>query len=264
LLFKESQFASKTRLAGFYGIVIDIIGTERFESHTTYPFVSNEFHKRDANVGVSYHIIIANLMMDTTECHEDYSPSTKGMIVDFPCEPRTATNSRDISATTQDMIVDFPCETRIDLSAPKSKGTASTVSTFPRPRVCISQFSQLVVIPYDDPVAKWYTREEQHHFRQAILSDIRMLSDLLRDDAALLSEETVCECLGIENFLPLSTANLVVQKRRAHSEAVLSVQRNYKGEDMMETLARTSQKSSQWARNRAARLAQGFKGSVRC
>jgi hypothetical protein len=196
-------------------------------------------------------------MMDTTEC-QDVFPSTQGMITSI---------DQGVSAVTHDMIVDFPREPRINRNARKGGAAVSTVSTFPRTRVRISQFSQQFMIPYDDPASKWYTREEVRHFRQAILSEVRTLRDLLGDDAtptALLSEETLCDCLGIENFLSKCTAHLVVHMRRAHCKAILSAQRNHQGEDMVEALARTSWESSRWARKRAARLAQGLEDSVQC
>jgi hypothetical protein len=181
-------------------------------------------------------------MTGATICQE-VSPLTKGMIPPM----------------TQGLIVDFPCEPRIALNAQRSKGTVSTASTFPRPQVQISQFSQLFMIPYDDTESKWYTQEEMSRFKESRLSDIHTLRDLLRDATpALISEETLCECVGMENFLSSFTAHLVIQKRRAHSEAILSMQRNYQGDHKIEMLAKTSQKSSRWARKRAANMALGF------
>jgi hypothetical protein len=130
--------------------------------------------------------------------------------------------------------------------------------------VQISHFSQLVIIPYDDAESKWYTQEEMRRFKESRLTDIRTLRDLLQDATpALISEETLCECVGMENFISSSTAHLVLQKRRAHSEAILSMQRIYKGDHTIEMLAKASQKSSQWARKRAANMALGFARSVR-
>ena len=195
-------------------------------------------------------------MFDATECQE-VSPFTEGMIVDSPYEPNT-TKSEKVPPLTQGMMVDFPCEPRVVLRH------VCAVTMFERPQVQISRFSQLFFIPYDDAASKWYTQEEEHNFKQARLSDIRTLRDLLRDATpALISEEILCECVGMENILSSCTALLVIQKKRAHSEAILSVQRNYKGDHMIEMLATTSQKSSRWARKRAANMALGFVRSVR-
>ena len=163
------------------------------------------------------------------------------------------TTSRDESPPLfQGLILDFPCERGIPL---KSEGIVSTAATFAPPRVRFSKFSQLVIIPYDDMESKWYTQDEQHLFRQSRLTDVRRLSDMLRDAApALICEDILYECLGIENYLTPGTARRVVLKKQAHSEAVLSVQMT-QGDHMIETLSKTSMKSSQWARERAAAVA---------
>ena len=167
--------------------------------------------------------------MDTTTSRDEFAPLSQGLIVDFPCEPR------------------------IPL---KSEGAVSTAATFAPPRVRISKFSQLVIIPYDDMESKWYTQDEQHLFRQTRLTDIRRLRDMLRDAApALMCEDILYECLGIENYLTPHTARRVVLKKQAHSKAVLSVQMTHQGDHMIETLSETSMKNSQWAREKAAEVA---------
>ena len=192
-------------------------------------------------------------MMNTEVPH-----MAEGMIVDSSFEPNAATSGQEVPPpplTQGGMIVDFPCEPRLRLRR------VSTAFTFERPVVQISQFSCVIIIPYDDPESKWYTKEEEDYFKQAMLSDVSMLRDLLRDaTSALISEEVLYECLGSENLLSSYTADLVFKKRREHSMAVLSVQRNYKGEgdDMIEMLGKTSRKSSRWARKRAFTLASAF------
>ena len=127
---------------------------------------------------------------------------------------------------------------------------------FAPPRVRFSKFSQLVIIPYDDMESKWYTQEEEHLFRQSRLTDVRRLRDMLRDAApALICEDILYECLGIENYLTPGTAHHVVLKKQAHTEAVLSVQMTHQGDHMIETLSKTSMKYSQWAREKAAEVA---------
>ena len=88
------------------------------------------------------------------------------------------------------------------------------------------------------------------------LSDIRRLGDMLRDaTSALMSEDILYECMGIENYLSPCTARCVVPKKQAHSEAVLSEQMMHQGNQRVETLSETSNKNSQWARARAAEVA---------
>ena len=150
-------------------------------------------------------------------------------------------------------IVDFLCEPRVAL---ESEGITTIAPTFAPARVHFSKFSQLVIIPYDDMESKWYTQEEEHLFRQSRLTDVRRLRDMLRDAApALICEDILYECLGIENYLTPCTAHRVVLKKQAHTEAILSVQMIHQGDHMIETLSETSMKNSQWARERAAEVA---------
>ena len=105
---------------------------------------------------------------------------------------------------------------------------------FAPPRVRFSKFSQLFIIPYDVVESKWYTQEEQRHFYEACLSDIRRLGDMLRDaEPALMSECILYECMGIVNYLTPRPARRV-EMRQAHSKAVLSAQRTHQGDHGME------------------------------
>jgi hypothetical protein len=192
---------------------------------------------------------------NTTKCQGDHHFFDEEMIVDSSFEPKTTDTSQESppAMTQGGMIVDFPCEPRM---RPRR---VSSASTFVRPVVQISQFSCAITIPYDDPESKWYSKEEENYFKQAMLSDVSMLRDFIRDATpALISEEILYECLGSENLLSSYTADLVFKKRREHSKAVLSVQMNYKGDDMVEMIGKTSRKSSRWARKRAFTLASAF------
>ena len=165
--------------------------------------------------------------MDTTKTSQEDPPSPHNLIVDFPSKPRIVSQSQDIKSATP-------------LSA--------------RPQVQFSKFSQLSMIPYDDAQSKWYTREEEHHFRNAVAVDARRVINLLQDATpALTSEETLYECVGIEKFLFESSH--VVKMKWAHSDAVLAAHRLHQGNNKIENIAKTSMKSSQWARERAAEVA---------
>jgi hypothetical protein len=160
-------------------------------------------------------------MMDTKTSQEVPS-SPHDLIVDFPCQPRIVSNSQDIK-------YDVP------LSA--------------RPRVQFSKFSQLITIPYDDAQSKWYTREEQHQFKRKRLSDaLRLRYSLRNATPALSSEELLYECVGIEKFLVRSA-------HVAHSDVVLAAHRLHQGNNRIDTIAKISMMSSQWARERAAEVA---------
>ena len=165
----------------------------------------------------------------------------------------TTTTSREEVAP---LSVDFLCEPRVAL---KSKGIKTPATKLAPPRVHFSKFSQMFIIPYDDVESKWYTQEEQRHFYQACLSEIRRLEDMLRNAApALMSEDILYECIGIENYLSPCTAHRAVLMKQIHSETVLLAQRTHQGNHGIETLSETSKKSSQWARARAAEVAAAY------
>ena len=160
--------------------------------------------------------------------------------------------SQEECPSTQGLIVDFPCEPRISL---KGEGIVSTAHKSAPLRVRFSQFSELVVIPYDNAKLKWYTQEEQCLFRQSRLADIRRLRDMLRDSTST-SEEVLYEFVGIENVLFSYVLCHAIQKKQAHSSAVLRTQRMHQGDhSRIEELSETSKKSSQWARERSAWVA---------
>ena len=168
-------------------------------------------------------------------------------------------NSQEKCPATQGLIVDFPCEPRITR---KSEGFVSTAPKSAVLRVRFSQFSELVTIPYDDAKLKWYTQEEQRLFRQSRLADVRRLRDMFRDSTST-SEEVLYEIVGIENILFSYVLCQTIQMKQAHSSAVLLTQRMHQGDhSRFEELSETSKKSSQWARERAARVAALFARSL--
>ncbi len=73
------------------------------------------------------------------------------------------------------------------------------------------------------------------------ISDISMLR---YSTPAMISEETLCECMGMQNLLSSEMTDLLMKKRQAYSKAILLVQRNYRGNDMIDMLAKMSKKSS--------------------
>jgi len=161
-------------------------------------------------------------------------------------------NSQEECPSTQGLIVDFPCKPRISR---KSEGIVSTAPKSAPLRVCFSKFSELVTIPYDDAKLKWYTQEEQSLFRQSMRADVRRLRVMLRDSTST-SEEVLHACVGIENIFSSYVLHHAIQKKLAHSSAVLLTQRMHQGDhSRIEELSETSKKSSQWARERAALLA---------
>jgi hypothetical protein len=149
--------------------------------------------------------------------------------------------------------VGFPSKPRI---VSKSQGMKFAAPLRARPRVRISKFSKLVMIPYDDAQSKWYTREEQRLFYRTRLSDVRRLRYSLRNATpALTSEELLYECMGLGDILSPSVAHHVVNMKRAHNDVVLAAHRLHQGNNRIDTIAKISMISSRWARERAAEVA---------
>jgi hypothetical protein len=160
----------------------------------------------------------------------------------------------------QGIVEDVTCKSRNDSKRKGIMSNARLRAKHPlraKPQVRISKLSQLVMIPFDDAKTKWYTEEEMRLFNEARLSDSIRVADILWDETQI-SKDFLYKCVGIENFLSPCTLRRVVQKRRAHSELVLLAQRIHQGDNRIEKLSDTSEKSSRWACERAARTAAGY------
>jgi hypothetical protein len=181
------------------------------------------------------------------------------------------TSSKEVLHFPHGSLKYLPCETS---SAMESEGIMSDTSNDvslcakppPRPRVRFSKFSQLVIIPYDDAKSKWYTQEEQRHFNRTRLRDaLRLINFInLLPTSARMREDILYECVGLENFISPDIARRVVQKKRAHTEAVLSAQEMHQGTNMIKKLYETSKKSSQWSREKAAKVATCHASRLGC
>jgi hypothetical protein len=108
----------------------------------------------------------------------------------------------------------------------KSKVITSTAPSFARKRVCISEFSLLVMIPYDDAKSKWYDQQEERKFKREMLADVLTVRDLLRGATpALMSEDILFSSVGIENHLSPSLARDAARKKHVHSLSLGADQR---------------------------------------
>ena len=131
-----------------------------------------------------------------------------------------------------------------------------------RPRaVTFSQFSELVFIPNDKAESKWYSTQEKHRFRQALIRDARRMSrtfDAAPADGIL--PKNLYECVGIEVLVSQGLARYVAEKKRQHVDAVLSEQRLQKKQGVcdLEMLSRVSKTRSRWTKERARKLATGY------
>ena len=135
-----------------------------------------------------------------------------------------------------------------------------------RPRaVTFSQFSELAFIPKDDIESKWYSKQETHGFRRALVRDAKQMSRQIEDAPAdaMITLEQLYECIGIEVYVTKGLAKDVAKTRRAHVDAVLSEQSLQKRQGVcdlcdIEKLASVSKTRSRWTEVRARKLATGY------
>jgi len=170
------------------------------------------------------------------------------IFTEYPIKMNAIPSKEEVPRISQGLIVDFPFKSSV---ASVSKGKASN-----GPRVRFSQFSLLVVIPYDDAESKWYSQREEHQFKQEMFADVQRVGDLFRDATpALISGEILCNCVGIENYLSTSTARHVSKQKKRHSLVVRLAQRFNASADMIEKLSEISRDSSRSSRKRAEKIA---------
>jgi hypothetical protein len=253
------QLITRNPLENFSTIeVIDAIS----QSQENTPLAKN--NKPDANqFVVATPRTIQPAMSNKNTNHIFYfAPHTPRRLTEELFTMNTIISNKEVSLFTHGSLQDLPRETSTALESEGIMPAATSpvppcAKPPPRPRVRISKFSQLIIIPYDDAQLKWYTQEERRLFNRTRLHDalrLRNFRNLLPTNARM-REDILYECLGLENFLSPHIARRVVQKKRAHTEAVLSAQEIHQGDDMIEKLYETSKKSSQWSRERAAMIA---------
>jgi hypothetical protein len=161
-------------------------------------------------------------------------------------------NEKHDTPIPQGLIINFPCKSHVEC---ESKVITSTAPSFARKRVRISEFSLLVVIPYDDAKSKWYDQREERKFKREMLADVLTVRDLLRGATpALMSEDILFSSVGIENHLSPSLARDAARRKQAHSLVIRLAQIN-DSDNMVEKLSEISSNSSRLARERAEKVA---------
>ena len=83
-----------------------------------------------------------------------------------------------------------------------------------------------------------------------------MSIELEQTASEAITPEQLFECMGIEEFVTQDLARHVIEKKRAHVDAVLLEQRLQKQQGVRDPkkLSSVSQKSSCWTRNRTTNL----------
>ena len=129
-----------------------------------------------------------------------------------------------------------------------------TTTNAPSPRsVRFSEMSELAFIPNDDATDKAYRRDDVDRFKQDLLGDVQVLSRLVHQGTprAVPYHDLLCACNGLEAFVTRGLARQVEERKRAHRDAILD------GQPVLSkrALAKVSEASSRWARERAEKIA---------
>mmetsp|Transcript_8060 Transcript_8060/g.14122 ORF Transcript_8060/g.14122 Transcript_8060/m.14122 type:complete len:149 (+) Transcript_8060:59-505(+) len=138
---------------------------------------------------------------------------------------------------TKSLVVDFP-------SRQRNNRTVTFKST-----------CDVIVIQGDKRVSKAYSEEENTGFKLLLLIEARRLREHLTSmSTRSISRDQIYHCIGLERYLPRGMLARSHVAKRAHIDAVLTSQDKCDEE----TLASISQDSSQWARERAGKIAGGY------
>ena len=156
---------------------------------------------------------------------DNNAPSTPGLIVDFPPQPRAF---RDMPRSRSNRRVTF------------------------HDTVCMT------IIPQDKTPSKSYTPDDITGFKMRAALDVRRLrEEFAAGPTDLADQEIILHSIGLERFLSPILQRLAVAAKRAHCDAILHEQSNQEQEGVRDEsrLSRLSEVSSSWSRARAIRLA---------
>ena len=153
------------------------------------------------------------------------------------------------------MIVDFPCQ------SPSS--SACCINSNPSPRtpggykhVRFAQYSQMSVYSTDPTLNSWTSRQDERRAKHEMGVHARWLGKLFETTPPeLVTQEHLLLCVGMENLLSQELFQATHDRRRAHINAVLSAQRASFEPAM---IARVSERTSQWAREKATTRAEVY------
>jgi len=104
--------------------------------------------------------------------------------------------------------------------------------------------------------SRWHSSEEKTHFEVEASRDARQLvaQIMVTRPPEDLSQEMLCDCIGLEKLMPPGRARRTKEQRRNHAQAVVSLQDRCTAEE----LSQISQRSSRVARENAHKLATGW------
>eukprot|EP00804_Cyclotella_cryptica_P000760 CCRYP_001038-RA/>CCRYP_001038-RA protein AED:0.25 eAED:0.25 QI:0/-1/0/1/-1/1/1/0/190 len=158
-----------------------------------------------------------------------------------------------------ELIVDFPLQQRLTRTDSNKAQRKKYVS-----------FSKLsTAIDIDNPTteenaAKWYSRDEETHFRNQVPRDATVCSMMwMRDVKNEVPYEVLIRCLGVDHLLSKDVPQRYREfksARKMHVHTVLNEQdqQRERNECSMDELAYVSEESSKRARARAHKAAKFF------
>ena len=158
-------------------------------------------------------------------------------------------------ASTKMIVADIPSQQRaIDRDVVGGMPTA-----FPRPGAVRFSFkTKLNCVDLPSQQEKdilWYSDKDISYFRKILAGDSkRMGAKLVTAPAGAITRDDLYVCLGVENLLSFDLAWHATMKKRAHVVTILTWQHTCNDEE----LRRVSEASSQWARERANKLAAEY------
>jgi hypothetical protein len=142
----------------------------------------------------------------------------------------------------------------------------------------------MALIPHptrEENAAKWYTEQDNDYFKAvATVERNQFVTGLLSRPSESFASDELVHCVGLENYLSRNVNQRVRETKKRHTKSLLREQarqrvlRRMLGDecsrscgtstissgtsDCEERLARLSEASSQWSRERAHRIAAGY------
>lgn len=176
----------------------------------------------------------------------------------------TSFNTSSSSSSSGDkLIVDFP-DRDVQARASAATSTNKAPASAPKRSVRFSQMSSLAFIekPSKDIIdVKWYSKADRAHFKQTLKLDVmRMQRILATVPKEFITEDVLITCVGMEHLMSQELTFRTLQRRSEHRGAVMGEQDRqeflYLQDD--EAIRESSEKFTQWSRERAHRLAVGY------
>ena len=158
-----------------------------------------------------------------------------------------------------DLIVNFPQVARQPRrhSSLSNSSTATdkagSMKTRPKAKVksvSFSRTSELTLFPCkskEELQSSWYSEEEKTQLKRLLLRKAAQVTRMLQEGPAHLTEEELCETVGLENFLNPRLSRIAKLTKQRHSQTLVFAQ----GRCDPALLAKLSEQSSLRSRERA-------------